>query len=76
MIWLEDPPPHKKKKKKITRYFVLFSPQLILVITATSGDGVFFQASALFCKENVKFQPVIWRNRFDEDGQNVDKRVT
>ena len=55
MIWLEDPPPHKKKKKKITRYFVLFSPQLILVITATSGDGVFFQTSALFCIDNKKF---------------------
>ena len=38
-----------------TRSFVLFSPQLILVITATSSGGVIFQAGALYCIENKKF---------------------
>ena len=31
----------------------------VLVTTATTGGGVFFQAGALVCKENVKFWPIL-----------------
>ena len=62
MIW----PGHIKEDhpNKNTRCFVLFSPQLILVITATSGGGVFFSEQeilayfgqfGLFCREFTHF---------------------